>query len=105
MLEKIKLQVENHHTGRLTMPTNADSATLCENEYVLFASSRPSRTAEVLASEHEMESRRACEQEWAVRAGMDLSVFVTNGWTRTGSPTGSKVRGELDDEIEDYDGS
>ncbi len=83
------------------MKTNAAGAMRSDDGYVLFASSRPSRTGEVVASEEELARRRACEQAWAERAGIDLSVFVDNGWTRTGSPTGSKTREELDDYVED----
>jgi hypothetical protein len=104
MPEKMKLQIEHHHQGRLTMKTNAEGAVQRDNEYVLFASSRPSRTSEVVASEQELELRRACEQAWAERAGIDMAVFVDNGWTRTGSPTGSKTVHELDDYVEDFGG-
>jgi hypothetical protein len=87
----------------MKMKTETQSARSRSGEFVLFASSRPSRTTEVMASEQEMALRRACEEAWAEQIGIDRSFFVANGWSRTGSPTGSKTIHELDDYVEDVD--
>lgn len=86
------------------MKTNPEHTEVRKDEFVLFASSRPSRTTEVMASEQELAVRRVCEEAWAEQIGIDRSVFIANGWDRTGSPTGSKHLHELDDFVEDFGG-
>jgi hypothetical protein len=71
------------------------------NDCVLFASSRPSRTGEVLCSEEQLAVRRLREQEWAERIGMDIAALNAADVLRTGSPTGSKPPHTKDDYIED----
>ena len=71
------------------------------NDHVLFASSRPSRTGEVLCSDEQLAARRLREQEWAARIGMDVAALNAADILRTGSPTGSKPPHTKDDYIED----
>jgi hypothetical protein len=80
------------------METEARSA---RGEFVLFTTTRPSRTAEVVASEQDLARRRAQEQAWAEQIGMDVAALKNPHFTITGSPTGTKAPHHFDDELDD----
>ncbi len=71
------------------------------NEFVLFTTSRPSRTDVVTASEHDLAQRREREVAWAAQIGMDWGLPGSPEFTRTGSPTGTRAPHQADDFVED----
>ncbi len=70
---------------------------------VSFASTRPSRTGQVLSDARDIETRRACEMAWFEQAGV-APEKISFAIGVTGSPTGSKAPHEMDDYIEDFNG-
>jgi hypothetical protein len=70
--------------------------------YLLFTTSRPSRSEAVPTAEADLMRRFEREKAWATSIGMDVSK--AEGWTLTGS-TGTKPpfhfeEGILDDNVE-----
>jgi hypothetical protein len=69
-----------------------------------FASTRPSRTGQILSDPLALEARRVYEKAWFEQAGVSSETMKMYGAGLTGSPTGSKTRHELDDFVEDFGG-
>lgn len=75
-----------------------------ERNLVSFASTRPSRTHQVLSDARDLEMRRTYEKAWFAETGVAPETLKAFGGDKTGSPTGSKAPHELDDYIEDFGG-
>lgn len=70
------------------------------NRYRLFATTRPSRTTEVVSTPEQLAARKDQEVYWAVQIGMDKDAMKAFGGI-TGSPSGTRHPGEFDDEYDD----
>lgn len=79
-------------------------ATGSARSLVSFASTRPSRTGQVLSDARDLKMRRVREKAWFERIGVTAESGMSFDLGKTGSPTGSKAPHELDDYIEDFGG-
>ena len=99
MSEADKLRSQNLVVRSMKMETIVTDA---EKNLISFAGTRSSRSSEVVSDAHALEMRRACEIAWFEQIGVAPDTMKLYGDGRTGSPTGSKFRHELDDFVEDF---
>ena len=78
-----------------------ETTTQQTNRYRLFATTRPSRTTEVLSTPEQLAARQSQEEAWAVKIGVDTAAIKAFGGGITGSPSGTKHPHEFDDEFDD----
>ena len=70
--------------------------------FQLFVTSRPSRAVEVGEAEELMQARYDREMAWGAQIGMDVQALKDKGFTKTGSPTGTRTPHTFDDYVEDF---